>query len=234
MSELESESWHVVQPRSARGKTVEQDRDRGSLRWRRTREKIRTADDRPLGDNHKIQRTANGDDTQQPKTRLYNGNSKESDEQEILRGACDPALQQKNSAKDDAIILDKVGLPFRTREGFTYQNSERRRGRGEGVRDRCGRPGDGVTAKMERFSGEVSKSQPQRGILRIGAGVELRRGEGVKVQRVKAEPEFSLQNEQDWPSIAGRDGMEEGDSAKGKSWTMVVKTHPPPLIRRVS
>jgi len=231
--ELESGSWHVVQARYARGKTGEQ-RDKGRLKRWRPREKF---DDGTRGDNHGTRRNhfrTNEDDMQHPKTRLPNGHSRESAEQESLQSACEPVLQKNNCLKDDAIILEKVGLPFRTREGFTSQNNEWRRSRREDVRDRSGRPGDGVVVKLERLSGEASKSQLQRGILRIGAGVELHQGEGGRVERVKVEPEFSLQNDQDWPSIAGRERKEEGVGASGKSWTMVVKTHPPPLIQRVS
>jgi len=163
---------------NARGKTGEQ-RDKGRLKRWRPREKF---DDGTRGDNHGTRRNhfrTNEDDMQHPKTRLPNGHSRESAEQESLQSACEPVLQKNNCLKDDAIILEKVGLPFRTREGFTSQNNEWRRSRREDVRDLSGRPGGRCCREAGTFcQGEASKSQLQRGILRIGAGVELHQGEG--------------------------------------------------------
>ena len=237
MSEIASDGWQVVQPRSARGKTELVESHLGAVR--KPKAKMKTKDG-IFQSRHGHFRTPE-DDVQ---TRLegktkQNGYDKQGD---VLK-----SFQLPNK-HDDALqdyILDKVGLPFRTREGFTSQlvtaspGGGRRSDRNDDVR-RSGRGLNGSTAvKMEHFTEDIApKIQPQRGILRLGPGMKLSRGEGSGEQGGNEGPIFSLQNDEDWPSVAGVGQTEGRRATEEKAWTTVVKTQaplqPPPLVKGVS
>ena len=237
MSEIASDGWQVVQPRSARGKIelVE-----SPLRAaRKPKAKIKTKDG-IFQSRHGHFRTPEGDvQTRLEEKTKQNGYDKQGD---VLKSS------QLPTKHDDALqdyILDKVGLPFRTREGFTSQlvtaapGGGRRSDRNDDVR-RSGRGLNGSTAvKMEHFTEDRGpKIQPQRGILRLGPGMKLSRGEGSGEQGGGEGPVFSLQNDEDWPSVAGVGQTEGRRATEEKAWTTVVKTQaplqPPPPVKGVS
>ena len=59
------------------------------------------------------------------------------------------------------------------------------------------------------------------------AGVKLSRSEGGGEQGGSEGPNFSLQNDEDWPSVAGHGQAEGRRGTEEKAWTAVVKTQPP-------
>lgn len=221
MSEVKSDGWQVVQSRYARGKTeLVVERHLGAVR--KPKAKIMTKDG-TFQSRHSHFRTREGDiRTKQEEKAERNGYDKQEDVLKLsqLPNKHADALQEKD------YILDKVGLPFRTREGFTSQvvtsaPGGRRSDRKDDVR-RSGRGlNDSSTEDM------VHRIQPQRGILRLGPGVKLSRGEGGGEEGGSVGPNFSLQNDEDWPSVAGRGQAEGRRGTEEKAWTVVVKTLPP-------
>ena len=228
MSEVKSDGWQVVQSRYARGKTeLVVERHLGAVR--KPKAKIMTKDG-TFQSRHSHFRTREGDiRTKQEEKAERNGYDKQEDVLKLsqLPNKHADALQEKD------YILDKVGLPFRTREGFTSQvvtsaPGGRRSDRKDDVR-RSGRGLNDSTALKTEGSTEdmVHRIQPQRGILRLGPGVKLSRGEGGGKQDGSVGPNFSLQNDEDWPSVAGRGQAEGRRGTEEKAWTVVVKTLPP-------
>ena len=224
MSEVKSDGWQVVQSRYARGKTEQVESHLGAAR--KPKAKIMTKDG-SFHSRHSHFRTREGDiQTKLEEKTKQNGYDKQED---VLKSSQLPnkhngALQEK----DD--ILDKVGLPFRTREGFTSQvvtsaPGGRRSDRKDDVRRSVRGVNDSTSLKTERFTED--KIQLQRGILRLGPGVKLSRSEGGGEQSGSEGPNFSLQNDEDWPSVAGHGQAEGRRGTEEKAWTAVVKTQPP-------
>ena len=224
MSEVKSDGWQVVQSRYARGKTELVESHLGAAR--KPKAKIMTKDG-TFQSRQSHFRTREGDiQTKLKEKAKQNGYDKQEESSQLPNKHAD-ALREKD------YILDKVGLPFRTREGFTSQvvtsaPSGRRSDRKDDVR-RSGRGlNDGTALKTEGSTEDiVHRIQLQKGILRLGPGVKLSRGEGGGEQDGSVGPNFSLQNDEDWPSVAGHGQAEGRRGTEEKAWTAVVKTLPP-------
>lgn len=241
----EEHSWTVVQPKSSRKpvdwRRPEQDNTHFSLRKsaKGRGDHFRVKKNHQRAENEawvksapaKVKENGLKDPLQDGKEAFIQEDTKHHQE----NGPPNSPTHKPSSDRDRDLLREKVGKPIRT---YTAKEATSPvLGRKPMLQREADR--DHHDSRLRDMKPARRVEQPQRGILRISAGFDSQ-GRVAQSGAVTKEPEveFSLHNTEDWPSIATTPGAQagerEGGEKGGASWSAIVRTRPPPPVKRVS